>query len=118
MKMTAIALVALVWVTPVFSDCDLLQFNWSCNLPAQDEPKVDQSYLVYCRNTPVYVSKAVYAEVIRYQRANVNMDLRTDDEFIKGPCIPGRSVHVNEYNFLRETPMGQRYFGADRALYK
>jgi hypothetical protein len=118
MKMKAIALVGLIWVTPVFADCDLLQFHWSCNLPVQEKPIGDQSYLVYCRNTPVYVSKAVYEEVIRYQRANVNMDLRTDDEFIEGPCVPGRSVHVNEYNFVRETPMGQRYWGKDRALYK
>lgn len=118
MKMKAIALLGLIWVTPVFADCDLFHFRWSCNLPVQEKPQRYMSYLVYCRNTPVYVSKEAYMQVIRYQHANVNMDLRTEDEFIEGPCVPGRSVHVNEYNFVRETPSGQRYDGPDRNLYK
>jgi len=113
-----LVLVGLIWIIPASADCNLFQFHWSCNLPAQEKPISDQSYLVYCRNTAVYVSKAVYAEVIRYQRANVNMDLRTEDELIVGPCVPGRAVNVNDYNFVRETPVGQQYWGKDKALYK
>ena len=92
-----------------FAACDLHHFRWSCELPAAKKPMVNRLYTVYCNNLPVYVSKEVYLEVMRYQHANVNMDLMVDDEYIGGSCIPGSVASVYTSTFVRETPFGQRY---------
>ncbi len=101
---------------PVFADCDLHRFRWSCQLPAVKKPMMNRSYTVYCNNLPVYVNREAYLEVMRYQHANVNMDLIVDDEFISGPCIPGSVASVHQSTFMRETPIGQHFI--PKGLYK
>jgi hypothetical protein len=80
----------MVWTGIAFADCDLSRFRWECELPAQAIPNTYQSSLVFCRDVPVYVTKERYNELLRYQRAHVNMDLMINGEFVAGPCVPGR----------------------------
>jgi hypothetical protein len=69
------------------------------NIPIQIKPRGAMAYLVYCRDLPVYVTREAYQEVIRYQTANINMDLMVNGEFAQGPCVPGQSAEVNRQTF-------------------
>lgn len=88
-KFIGALLALLVGVPPAWANCDLTHFRWGCDLPAKTHVKPYVSRLVYCRNTPLYLSQESYDQVIRYQRANVSMNLMLNGEFIEGPCVPG-----------------------------
>ena len=89
MKRLILIFIALSFSTNVaLATCDLTRYRWDCDLPARVKPASTAPALVYCGNTPVYISKAHYDELTRYQRANVNMSLTVNDEFLEGPCIP------------------------------
>lgn len=107
----------LMCVIPqAFSACDLHNFRWSCDVPAAKKPVANRVFTVYCNNLPVYVNEAAYLEVLRYQHANVNMDLFIEGDYIAGPCIPGSVASIHALSFERETPMGQRFIPT--GLYK
>lgn len=110
-------LVGLIWIVPALANCNLYQFRWSCNLPINDKPRGDMDYTVYCRNLPVYVNRESYLQVVRYQQANINMDLIVDHEFIAGPCKAGSQARMIEDDYDRITPNGQPY-GPNGYLYK
>ena len=72
------------------ADCALTHFPWGCDLPAHTTTRDYVSSLIYCRNTPLYVTEAEYDLLIRYQGANVSMNVTLNGEFVEGPCIPGQ----------------------------
>jgi hypothetical protein len=102
-----LSIVCFCVTTSAFAVCDVHHFRWPCQLPAADKPVSRQLYTVYCNNLPVYVDKEVYLEVMRYQHANVNMDLMIGDQYVAGPCIPGGLANVYPAAFFRDGSLRQ-----------
>ena len=83
-----IALFSLPFVS--VAQCDLTRFHGNCEIPWKLKPTRHTPALVYCGNLYGYVTKAQYDEMVRYQRADVNLILTVNGEYIDSPCIPYR----------------------------
>ncbi len=86
-------LVVVFFALPVgitWANCDLTHFRWDCDIPLHIRPTHHTSSLVYCSNTYGYVNQAQYEQLTRYQRADVNMILTINGEYVDSPCIPDR----------------------------
>ncbi|WP_133128736.1 hypothetical protein [Legionella nagasakiensis] len=95
MKYWGLAVILLVMpVSTILAHCDLNRFRWECDMPVHVKPNRAAYSLVYCGNTYVYLNQAQYNQLERYQRANVNMILTVNGEYIDSPCIAsGRYGH-------------------------
>lgn len=70
------------------ANCNLTNFRWEYDVPAKLKPVRAGASLVYCGNIPLYVSQTQLIQVLRYQRASVNMVLKVNGEYIDSPCVP------------------------------
>ncbi len=87
MKSCQIAM-GIMFASSTFATCDLSVFDDPCRLPVLAHPMHHQKKLVYCGNTPVYLTATEYAILSAYQHAEVNMDLMVNDLSIETDCIP------------------------------
>lgn len=87
---SAAVLSALLFSSCAFAICDLSHFRWPCDIPVRMKPNT-ATQLVYCGNTPVYMSALQYAQLVRYQRANVQHVLKINEDYLESPCIPAEN---------------------------
>ena len=89
MKCTALITIILsLTIQPAFALCDLTHFRWDCELTLHTKPTQAAPSLVQCGRVYGYVSRAQYDDLVRFQRANVDMNLIVNDDYVDGPCIP------------------------------
>ena len=88
LKLGMILLCLAIPIQASFAFCDITEFRWECDLLATKKPSDGQLSLIYCNKTPLYVQPSQYEMIKRYQRADINMVLRVNDEFVTGPCVP------------------------------
>ena len=90
MKKFAASLVVILLLfvqNGAFSNCDLTQFRWQCDITLQPGPTAYADSLVYCGSSFGYISKRQFEMLERYQRVNVNMVLKINGEYEDSPCI-------------------------------
>jgi hypothetical protein len=83
----------LLLVAPLstsLANCDLTQFRWLCKIPVQAKASHRTPSVINCGGTPVFVNRSQYEEIMRYQRASVNMTLKVNGEYVTSPCIPAQ----------------------------
>jgi hypothetical protein len=82
-----------------FAGCDITQFRWGCKINAEVTPKHQNSQLIYCGATRIYISKPQFEVLQRYQRAGVHMHLLVNNVFYDGPCVPeNHKIHHQRTN--------------------
>ncbi len=84
-KVTAVLILMLSEVA--YANCDITQFRWDCDLPANPRPSHQTRSLVYCGNTALYITASQYERLVQYQRRSINMVLKINGEYIDSPCI-------------------------------
>ena len=88
MKRQAVLITALTLVSNLaLANCDLTRYRWECDIQLHIKPTREAHSLVHCDQTYGYVTTAQYDIITRYQRANVNLSVTVNDEFVDSPCV-------------------------------
>ena len=90
MKQTCLVFALFALPIAAFANCDLTRYHWGCDMPLNVRHAPQAAASVYCGNTLIYVTRAQYETMVRYQRADVNMILTVNGEYVDSPCIPNR----------------------------
>lgn len=85
--LSGIVLLMAPMVAPL-ANCDLTTFRWLCDIPMQTKVTHVAPSVVDCAGTLVAVTRPQYETIMRYQRANVDMTLTVNGEYVTGPCVP------------------------------
>ena len=91
----AALILVLFSLSVAHANCDLTDFRWECELPIKHKPESQYPSLITCGATNIYVSKEQYIKLIRYQKANINMMLQVNGEFVDSPCMPAKYRTTN-----------------------
>jgi hypothetical protein len=83
-----IILLSLLPLQTTQANCDLTRFRWDCEQSVTIKPKSYATSLIHCGHVSMYLTKAQYDTLARYQRVNVNMSIMVDGEYLDGPCVP------------------------------
>jgi len=89
MKKTLLSV--LLWMAPIAVmavNCGLTEYRWLCQIPIQTNGSNRAPSVIDCGGTEVYVTRSQYEEIMRYQRASVNMTLNVHGEYVSSPCVP------------------------------
>lgn len=70
------------------ANCNLNEFRWDCDMPARAKPKSYAHSLLYCGKALGYITQSQYDTFLRYQRADINMNLDMRGEYFSGACVP------------------------------
>ena len=67
--------------------CDPTRFSHNCQIPfiSKHDPRLSR---VYCGDRLGHITREQYEILRRYQRADVNMILTINGEYVDSPCIP------------------------------
>lgn len=86
-RLKRIVIISLLPFNLAFANCDLGHFRWDCEIPIQPTASSRNHSLVYCGNSIGYISRDQYETLIRYQRANINMVVKINGEYLDSPCV-------------------------------
>jgi hypothetical protein len=90
MKRWGLIIVLLALPLTALANCDLTRFHWECDMAFHPKPTRYAQSLVYCGNTYGYVTREQFDILTNYNRADVNMILTVNGEYVDSPCIPAR----------------------------
>lgn len=77
----------LVFAYSAWADnCNLYEFKWECRMPVHHEKTNNFKHISYCGDSWVYLSTHQRAILNAYRRANVNMVLKVNGEYVDSPC--------------------------------
>ena len=71
-----------------YASCDPTRFSHNCEMPYIQKQHKHLAQ-VYCGPRLGHITKHQYEILKRYHRANTNMILTLNGEYIDSPCIPG-----------------------------
>ncbi|MCC5792186.1 MAG: hypothetical protein JJT82_06195 [Legionellaceae bacterium] len=87
MRIYIMMILGCLGLQDTWARCDPTRFMSRCEIPYTSERNASRSQ-VFCGDRLGYISREQYEVLRRYQRANINMILTLNGEYIDSPCIP------------------------------
>lgn len=86
MKRLLLLITLTLPLTSFADNCNLRAFKWECDMPVKITASKAYSNITYCGNTYVYLNKQQRNILNEYRRANINVVLKVNDQYIDDPC--------------------------------